>query len=149
MKAFLANYRQSPRKVRLVATLIKGKTVAVALSELDFIPRRSSLPIKKLISSAVANASHNFNVSSAELYIKDLRVDKGLTIKRFMPASRGRAHGIKKRSSHISLTLAPLADRPTKKKVSAKKKVGTVTTTPVKTKAIKVPKTTKSKATKE
>ena len=58
MKAFLKNYRQSPRKVRLVAGLIKGKSVAQAIAELDFLAKRAGLPIKKLLLSAVANAKH-------------------------------------------------------------------------------------------
>ncbi len=106
MKAFLKNYRQSPRKVRLVASLIKGKLVSIATRELSFLPKRASLPIKKLIESAIANAKHNFGVDKENLIVKDIRVDGGIVMKRFMPRAFGRAAQILKRTSHVSVTLA-------------------------------------------
>ena len=106
MKSSLKNYRQSPRKVRLVADLIKGKTVSQALSHLDLLPKRASLPIKKLILSAVANAKENHKVDSDKLIVKDVRIDKGIVLKRIMPRAHGRAFGIKKRTSHIHIVLA-------------------------------------------
>ena len=105
MKAFLKNYRQSPRKVRLVAGLIKGKSVAQAVAELDFLAKRAGLPIKKLLLSAVANAKQ-MGVESENLFIKELRVDKGIVMKRMMPAAMGTGHRINKRTSHINLLLA-------------------------------------------
>ena len=105
MKAQITNYRQSPRKVRLVTDLIKGKTVSRALTELDFLPKRAALPLKKLILSAVANAKQNYKVDSDKLIVKDLRVDKGIVLKRHMPRAMGRAYGIKKRTSHINIVL--------------------------------------------
>lgn len=104
MKAYLKNYRQSPRKVRLVAGLIRGKNVNNAISELDFLPKRAGTPMKKLLMSAVSNAK-NMGKDSEDLFIKELRVDKGITLKRIMPAAMGSAHRINKRSSHILLTL--------------------------------------------
>ena len=71
MKAFLKNYRQSPRKVRLVANLVKGKKVIEALPELDFLAKRAGFPIKKLLLSAVANAV-NMGISKDNLYIKEI-----------------------------------------------------------------------------
>src|SRR3989344_573886 len=105
MKAFLKNYRQSPRKVRLVAGLIKGKNVTEAVAELDFLAKRAGLPIKKLLLSAVANAKQK-GIEAENLFIKELRVDKGIVMKRMMPAAMGTAHRINKRTSHLNLLLA-------------------------------------------
>jgi large subunit ribosomal protein L22 len=116
MKAFLKNYRQSPRKVRLVAGLIKGKSVAQAVAELDFLAKRAGLPIKKLLLSAVANAKQ-MGVESENLFIKELRVDKGIVMKRMMPAAMGTGHRINKRTSHINILLA-------EKVVAVKKTLG-------------------------
>jgi large subunit ribosomal protein L22 len=108
MKAFLKNYRQSPRKVRLVAGLVKGKNVAEAVAELDFLAKRAGLPIKKLLLSAVANAKA-MGIEAENLFIKELRVDKGITMKRMMPAAMGTGHRINKRTSHLNLLLAQKA----------------------------------------
>ncbi|MFZ2149883.1 MAG: 50S ribosomal protein L22 [Minisyncoccia bacterium] len=105
MKAFLKNYRQSPRKVRLVAGLVKGKNVSSAIAELDFLAKRAGEPIKKLLLSAVANAKQQ-GVEAENLFIKELRVDKGIVMKRMMPAAMGTGHRINKRTSHLSLLLA-------------------------------------------
>jgi len=105
MKAFLKNYRQSPRKVRLVAGLVKGKSVGEAIAELDFLAKRAGLPIKKLLLSAVSNAKQ-MGIEAENLYIKELRVDKGITMKRMMPAAMGSGHRINKRTSHLNLLLA-------------------------------------------
>ncbi len=104
MKAYLKNYRQSPRKVRLVAGLIRGKKVAEAVAELDFLAKRAGLPIKKLLLSAVSNA-RNMGMEVENLFIKELRVDKGITMKRMMPAAMGTGHRINKRTSHIDIVL--------------------------------------------
>jgi large subunit ribosomal protein L22 len=105
MKAFIKNYRQSPRKVRLVAGLIRGRSVPEAIIELDFLAKRASDPIKKLLMSAVANAK-NQGVERDNLMIKELTVDKGITMKRMMPAAMGTAHRINKRTSNIALILS-------------------------------------------
>lgn len=123
MKAFLKNYRQSPRKVRLVAGLIKGKNVADAIAELDFLAKRAGLPIKKLLLSAVANAKQ-MGIEADNLFIKELRVDKGIVMKRMMPAAMGTGHRINKRTSHLNLLLA--------EKVIAVKKSKTTKTPKVK-----------------
>lgn len=102
--ASLTNYRQSPRKVRLVASLIKGKTVAQALNVLMVTTKRASDPMVKLINSALANAKDR-GVSVDGLYIKDCTVNQGLTMKRFMPGSRGSAFPIRKKTSHVKLVL--------------------------------------------
>jgi large subunit ribosomal protein L22 len=104
MKAILKNYRQSPRKVRLITTLIQGKSVDVAIRELDLLIKRGSLPVKKVLLSAVANAVHA-GKDRANLIVKESVTNEGLVLKRSMPRARGRAFPILKRSSHISITL--------------------------------------------
>ena len=105
MKAILKNYRQAPRKVRLIATLIQGKKVDVALRELDQLVKRGSAPVKKVLLSAVANAVKNDGKVLENLFIKEARVDDGVTLKRMMPRARGQGKQILKRSSHIMITL--------------------------------------------
>lgn len=118
MKASLPNYRQSPRKVRLVAGAVKGKSIALADATLSYMPKRAAEPIRKLIASAAANAV----VAGAEpqnLVVKNVEVNKGLVMRRFMPRAQGSAKPINKRSSHVLVTLAEVA--PKAKKKAAKK----------------------------
>lgn len=119
MKAFLKNYRQSPRKVRLVATLLKGKRVSDASAQLMVLGKRAGEPIKKLISSAVANAK-NQGLNTENLVIKSITVDKGIVMKRWMPKAMGRATGINKRTSHVRVELGTILPRAKKEKVEAK-----------------------------
>ncbi len=102
--AKLSDYRQSPRKVRLVAKSLQGKRVSDALTSLEFLAKRSADPLAKLIRSAVANAK-NASVETENLIIKEIRVDGGAILYRRRSASRGRAPSIRKRTSHILLTL--------------------------------------------
>ena len=104
MKAFLKNYRQSPRKVRLVTDLIKGKRVAEAFLILETLPKRASEPMKGLLSSAVSNAKQ-MGVDVESLFVENATVNKGLVLKRTMPRARGSASRINRRTSHIMLTL--------------------------------------------
>jgi large subunit ribosomal protein L22 len=102
MKATLKNYRQSPRKVRLLASLIQGKSADIAKVQLDNYIKRGSLPMKKLLESAIANSGHK----AEDLVVKSARVDKALVMKRFMPRAFGRAAQILKKSSHIMIELS-------------------------------------------
>jgi len=122
MKATLKNYRQSPRKVRLVAGLIKGKAVNRALDELKFTPKRASDAIAKLINSAVSNAKGKGETNADNLFIKSIQVNEGRTLHRSMPMSKGRAFRIRKRSSHIDLVLEEqdLSQKSIKSKVQRK-----------------------------
>ena len=104
MKAILKNYRQSPRKVRLVADVIRGKKVTDALAMLKFVDKRASGPFAKVVASALANAIAQ-GKSPDRLIVKKVAVDKGTTLKRFTPRARGSASRINKRSSHISVEL--------------------------------------------
>jgi large subunit ribosomal protein L22 len=106
MKAKLSQYRQSPRKVRLVANAVKGKPVDEALRRLRFLTKRAAKPVAKLIESAVANAEENDGKRRGDLTIENITVDKGPTLKRFRPRARGRATRINKRTSHINVTLS-------------------------------------------
>ena len=101
--AHLSNYRQSPRKVRVVANLIRGKSVPFVLNELSFLPKRSGLPIKKLIESAVANTN---GADVATLYLSEITINQGVTGRRFMPRARGSMGKINKRSSHIAVMVS-------------------------------------------
>lgn len=105
MKAELTSYNQSPRKVRLVTDLVKGKKVQDALNTLSFLPKRASLPIKKLIESAIANATVK-GEDRSNLVIKDLRVDSAGMLVRFMPRAMGRAAPVRKRKSRVIVELA-------------------------------------------
>src|SRR5512146_1017723 len=110
IEAIVKNYRQSPRKVRLVADLVRGKKVKHALTVLDFLSKRASEPVRGAIESAVANARANFKTDPERLYVKDIRVDEGVVMKRFMPRARGSSAQIKKRTSHIFVSLDTKAD---------------------------------------
>lgn len=104
MKAFLKNYRQSPRKVRLVADLLKGKRIADAFVHLHAMPKRAAGPMEELLKSAVANAKQS-GVSEDNLMVLNITVNKGIVMKRSMPRARGSASRINKRTSHVALTL--------------------------------------------
>ena len=119
MKAFLKNYRQSPRKVRLVAELIKSKRVADAILILDTLPKRASGPVQTLLASAIANAKHA-GVAIEGLYVENVTVNKGIVMKRSMPRARGSASRINKRTSHVMLTLVEKGTEDKKKKVTKK-----------------------------
>jgi large subunit ribosomal protein L22 len=104
MKAILKNYRQSPRKVRLIAGLVRGKSTVDALTTLQFVDKRASGPFSKVIQSAVANAKDQ-GKDVEKLFIKAVAVNKGTVLKRSMPRARGTASRINKRNSHISVEL--------------------------------------------
>lgn len=103
MKAYLKNYKQSPRKVRLMADLIRGEKVGRALMLLSAMNKRAAGPLKKLIESAVSNAKASEDKNN--LIIKEIQVNKGIVFKRFQPRARGRAALIRKKTSHISIVL--------------------------------------------
>ncbi len=101
------NYlRIAPRKVRLAANLLKGLSVNEAEAQLLMSPKRPSLALLKLLRSAISNAKHNSQLDPKHLFVKEIRVDKGPMLKRYMPRAMGRASSIQKKSSHITLVLA-------------------------------------------
>ena len=120
VKARIKNLRISPRKVRLVADLVRGKKASDALAQLRFTNKKSAKPVSDIIQSGIANAEHNFKLDPENLYIKEIRVDKGLTLKRYQPRAFGRATMIQKKMSHINLVLAEI--NPTSEKKATEKK---------------------------
>jgi large subunit ribosomal protein L22 len=104
MKSSVKNYRQAPRKVRLIANLVRGKRVEHALDILSHIQKRAAKPFAKLIEGAVSNAKEQ-GLPTEELKISKVQVDKGFTFKRYRPRARGRASKIDKHTSHIRLEL--------------------------------------------
>lgn len=119
--ASLSNTRISPRKVRVVADMIRGKKVTLAKVILANALKKAKSPIAALLDSAIANAAHNHKIEAENLVVSEIRVDKGYTLKRSMPMSRGSAFPIKKRTSHISVTLAPAAPKKEKKAASTRR----------------------------
>lgn len=106
--AKLNNCPTSPRKMRLMADLIRGEGVDKALSVLRFSPKESSIRLEKLLLSAVANwqaKNEDGDVEKAGLFVKEIRVDSARMLKRLRPAPQGRAHRIRKRSNHVTLVL--------------------------------------------
>lgn len=103
--AQLKYLRIAPRKVRLVADAIRNKKTTIASAKLGFMPKRAARPILKLLNSARANARNNFNLDDSVLFIKEIKVDQGTVMKRYMPQARGRAHLIRKKTSHVTLVL--------------------------------------------
>ena len=101
----LNHLRIAPRKVRLVAGIMRGKKVSRVLTQLEFLPKKSSLPLRKLLQSAVANAKNDFQLEEADLSIYKIAVDEGPKLKRWRAASRGRGVPIQKKTSHITLVL--------------------------------------------
>ena len=120
--AELKNYRQSPRKVRLVADAIRGKKIQDAMTTLTFMTKRAALPVQKLLQSAVANATHNFNLKSEDLFVKEITVDGGSIMKRWRARARGRAFPIHKHTSHVKIVLAEKINKNKKIKEKAPKK---------------------------
>ena len=103
--ARLNNLRVSPRKVRLLADLVKGMKVNEAALQLEFSRKHAARPVLKLLRSAMANATHNHKLDVATLVVANMTVDSGETLHRWMPRAMGRATPIRKRSSKITLTL--------------------------------------------
>lgn len=104
-KAIARYIRISPRKVRLVVDVIRGKSVRDAEDLLRFVPRAASQPVDKVLKSAKANAVNNHNMLEDRLYVSQIFVDAGPTLKRLIPRARGSANIIKKRTSHITVIL--------------------------------------------
>lgn len=105
MKAYWKNIRISPKKLRVVAEVIRGQSASEALNFLKFAPKKWADLLYKILASAVANAENNDNQKLSTLYISTLIVSKWIVYKRWNPVSRGRTHPILKRTSNIKLEL--------------------------------------------
>lgn len=116
IKAHLRHLPITPRKVRLVADAIRGKWADDALHTLRFIPKRASLPLAKLLQSAISNAEHNFKLKKDGLYIHSLLVNDGPILRRFLPRARGRATLLRHRRSHVTMVLSERHRRQGEKK---------------------------------
>ena len=106
--AKLNNCPTSPRKMRLVADIIRGEDVEKALNILKFNAKEASVRLEKLLLSAIANwesKNEGSNIESSNLYVKEITVDSGRMLKRIQPAPQGRAHRIRKRSNHVTIVL--------------------------------------------
>jgi len=118
VRSFVKGVDQAPRKVNLVSAIVRGRTVADALVILSHTPKRAAQPIVKAINSAVANATNTHGLDSKTLVITTLSVTAGPRLKRFKPASRGRALPFQKKTSHILVEVSGL-EKPKKKPVAA------------------------------
>ena len=103
--AFQKGVRISPRKVAVVAALVRGRKVEDALTILDYTPRRAAGPVKEAIKSAAANAEHNHSYKPGTLEITEISVTSGPRLKRYMPAARGRARKFQRKTSHIKVIV--------------------------------------------
>ncbi len=110
--AKLRNVPTSPRKMRLVADLIRGQKVSKALGILKFEPKNGAIKLEKLLLSAIANwqsKNQDVRLEDADLFVKEIFVDGGRMLKRLRPAPQGRAHRIRKRSNHVTMVIASKA----------------------------------------
>lgn len=105
VKAFARYVHMSPRKLRLVADMVRKTNVEKALEQLKFSSRNAALPIMKALNSAIANAVHNHNFARENLYVKSITIDGGPVYKRYAPRAQGRAFVERKRTSHINIVL--------------------------------------------
>ncbi len=112
--------RMGPRKVRLIADMIRGKRVARALDLLSVMPKRAARPVLKLLNSAVANAKHNHSLAMEDLKVAQIYVDGGPVLKRWMPKAHGRATPVRERTSHINLVLGVMEKKAKSKKLEIK-----------------------------
>ena len=125
VRAHIKGVDQAPRKLSLVAALVRGRTVADAVVILDHTPKRAALAVKKAIQSAAANAVNTHGLDAKTLTISTLSVTAGPRLRRFKPASRGRALPFEKKSSHILVEVAGLekqVKKPAAKKAEAAEK---------------------------
>lgn len=120
IKASLNQLRMSPRKVRLVADVVRKMKTDKALDQLRFGNKKAALPLLKLVESAIANAVNNYDLDKDNLFIKSIMINEGATLKRWTPKAHGRATTIRKRSCHIHLTLDELKDSGPKTAKNAK-----------------------------
>ncbi len=120
VRAIARGVDQTPRKVSLVAALVRNRSVADALVILEHVPKRAALPVKKVIESARANAANNHGLDAKSLTITTLSVTTGPRLRRFKPASRGRALPFEKKTSHILVEVAGV-EKPKKKPAAPKK----------------------------
>lgn len=106
VKSTAKTVRYTPRKVRLVLDLVRGKSVEEALTILQFMPNHAATAVAKVVKSAAANATHNHQLNAEALYVKECYANEGVVMKRFMPRAKGNAAQILKRTSHITVVVS-------------------------------------------
>lgn len=121
IQATAKSVRISPRKIRLVADMIRKLSIEDALLSLAATPKRAALPLAKTLKSAVANAVNNSGLSPENLFIYSINISEGASLKRFIPSTRGRIHPYKKRSSHIKIVLKSKVISPAPQKAELQK----------------------------
>ncbi len=117
--AKLRYLRIAPRKVRLVADLVRGKSIEEAQTILNFLTKKAAEPLSKLLKQGIANAKNNFQIAETNLYISKILVDEGPKYKRWRARARGRADEIQKKTSHVILVLDEIKKTARKKKKPA------------------------------
>ena len=105
-KAIARTVGVTPRKARLVVDLVRGKTVTEALEILSVLNKSAVTPVTKVLKSAVANATNNFNMDESSLYVKEAYVDDAIRMRRYLPRAKGSASGLVKRTCHITVVVA-------------------------------------------
>ncbi|PKM91259.1 50S ribosomal protein L22 [Candidatus Falkowbacteria bacterium HGW-Falkowbacteria-1] len=110
VKASLKHLRISPRKTRLVAGVVRGLEVNKAINQLKFLNKKAAKPVLKLLESAIASAVNNYDLDKNNLTIKEIRIDEGKVLKRWMPRAHGRATVLRKKMSHVNLVLSEIVD---------------------------------------
>lgn len=136
VKASLNYLRISPRKIRLIASLISGMKATDALREMEYLRKRGSEPVLKLLKSAIANAEHNFQLKKDDLVVSEAVVNQGPVLKRMMPRAMGRSAQIRKRTSHLSIVLLGGGETVQKTKKSTKGEAKPDTHTPLQTEGV-------------
>ncbi|MBU0667576.1 50S ribosomal protein L22 [Patescibacteria group bacterium] len=144
MKAKAQSLRITPKKLNLIADLIRNKDAMEAMKILNIAPKKGANILHKVVGSAIANAKNNFKQDENSLYIKEILVGKAATFKRWLPASRGRMQPILKRNAHVTITLGvkEKAVKATPVKEEKPKKVTKKTTAPIAKKTTSKPKKT-------
>lgn len=123
VSAKLNNYRKSPRKVRLVASLLRGLDAGKAENQLKFLVKGSAPDFEKLLKGAIANAENNFGLSKDNLFVKDIIVNEGTKLKIWLPRAYGKATLILKRTSNVELILAEKVEGKGRKKIEKRKEI--------------------------
>ncbi len=129
VKAIAKGVKHSPRKVSVVAALVRGRSVEEAITILENTPRRSAIAVKKVIESAKANADYNHGYKPASLRIVEISVNSGPRVKRYRPAWRGMANKYQKRTSHITVLVDGEKRQPKVNSTKAKESKASVTKT--------------------
>jgi large subunit ribosomal protein L22 len=145
MKAHTNNLRITPKKINVIAHMVRGKSVVEAQNLLKFTPKKAAKILAKLIDSAAANAENNFKQEIDSLYIKEITVGKGVTFKRGVSVSRGRVHPLLKRNANVSVTIGVKEE--SEKTVTKSADVSTEATTEKADKTAKSKKTSTTKKT--